>query len=107
MTGTTSRIIHSGRLPDSRKLSTTFKRLLLAGEIEVHQHRLDGLGANPGREGVLAIFVLRGEQLVFRQELVLLERGEARLDHDIALEIEDALELLQLHVEQQANAARE
>ncbi len=29
MTGTTSRIIHSGRLPDSRKLSTTFNRLMI------------------------------------------------------------------------------
>src|SRR6185369_9720110 len=39
--------------------------------------------------------------------LVLLERGEAWLDHDIALEIEDALKLLQLHVEKQADAARQ
>ena len=68
---------------------------------------LDRLGADPGREGVLAIFVLRGEQLVFGQQLVLLERGQARLDHHIALEIEDPLELLQLHVEQQADAARQ
>src|SRR3546814_2429862 len=35
----------------------------------------------------------------------LVERGQARLDHDIAFEIEYALELLELHVEQQANAA--
>ena len=46
------------------------------------------------------------EQLVLGQQLVLLERGQARLDDDIALEVEDALELLQLHVEQQADAAR-
>src|SRR6185437_2663445 len=44
---------------------------------------------------------------VFGQELVLLERSEARLNDHIALEIENPLELLQLHVEQQADAARQ
>src|SRR5690606_16001494 len=51
--------------------------------------------------------VLRVEQLVFGEKLVLLERGEARLGDDVALEVEHALELLQLHVEQQADAARQ
>jgi hypothetical protein len=70
-------------------------------------HLLDRLGADSGGEGVLAIFVLGVEQLVLGEELVLLERGQARLGDDVALEIEDALELLQLHVEQQADAARQ
>ena len=83
------------------------QRLALALEVEVHQHLLDRFGADAGGEGVLAIFVLRVEQLVLGQQLVLLERGQARLDDDVALEIEDALELLQLHVEQQADAARQ
>src|SRR5574338_452498 len=97
MTGMTSMIIHSGRLPDSRKLSTTFSRLMI----------FFGFGADSGGEGILAIFILCGEKLVFGQQLVLLERSQARLDHDVALEIEDSLELLQLHVEQQADAARQ
>ncbi len=62
---------------------------------------------DPGRESVFAIFVLRVEQLVFGQKLVLLKRGQARLDHHIALEIEDPLKLLELHVEQQADARRQ
>ena len=66
----------------------------------------DRFGADPGGEGVLAIFVLRREQLVLGQQLELLQRGQARLDDDIAFEIEHALELLELHVEQQADAAR-
>ncbi len=68
---------------------------------------LDRFGADPGGEGVLAIFVLRRQQFVLGQQLILLERGQARLDDDIALEIEDPLELLELHVEQQADAARQ
>ena len=67
---------------------------------------LDGLGADAGREGVLAILVLRGEELVLGQQLVFLKRGQARLDDYVGLEVEDPLELLQLHVEQQADAAR-
>ena len=94
----------SSDLVSASSLSSDF---LLALEVEVHQHDADGFGADPGGEGVLAIFVLRREQLVLGQQLVLLERGQARLDDDIALEVEDALELLQLHVEQQADAARQ
>ena len=94
----------SSDLVSASSLSSAF---LLALEVEVDQHLLDGLGADPGREGVLAIFVLRREELVLGQQLVLLERGQARLDHHVALEIEDALELLELHVEQQADAARQ
>ena len=44
---------------------------------------------------------------LFGQELALLERGQARLDDDVVLEIEDALEVLQRHVEQQADARRQ
>ena len=94
----------SSDLVSASSLSSDF---LLAREVEVDQHLLDRLGADPGGEGVLAIFVLRREELVLGQQLVLLERGQARLDHDIALEIEDPLELLELHVEQQADAARQ
>src|SRR6202011_75463 len=35
------------------------------------------------------------------------ERGLPRLDNDVVLEIEDALEILERHVEQQADAARQ
>ncbi len=45
--------------------------------------------------------------LLLRQELTLLQRGEARLDDDVVLEIEDALEVLERHVQQQADARRQ
>ena len=60
-----------------------------------------------GGEAVVAVFVLRLIVLVFRQELTLLERRQARLDDDVVLEIEDALEVLQRHVEHQADARRQ
>src|SRR5512146_633892 len=63
--------------------------LALAFEVEIHEHDLDRFCADAGGEGVLAIFVLRVEKLVLGEELVLLERGEARLKNDIALEVED------------------
>ena len=78
---------------------------LFLHHVEAHQHMLDGFRADAGREGVLAIFVLEGQQLVFGQQLILLQRGQARLQNHIAFEIEDALQLLQLNVEQQADAA--
>src|SRR5439155_10144625 len=40
------------------------ERGTLTVEVEVHQHLLDGLGADTGRERVFAIFVLGGEELV-------------------------------------------
>ncbi len=70
----------SSDLVSASSLSSAFA---LALEVEVDQHLLDRLGADPGGEGVLAIFVLRVEQLVLGQELELLERGQARLDDDV------------------------
>src|SRR4029078_5319271 len=82
------------------------ENFLLTGEIELLEHDLDGFRAASAREAVLAIFVLGGEKFVFGEELVLLKGGQARLKNDIALEVEDALKLLELHVEQKADAAR-
>ena len=41
------------------------------------------------------------------QELVLLERGEAGLGDDVVLEVEDALDILERHVQQRADARRQ
>jgi hypothetical protein len=35
------------------------------------------------------------------------ERGQARIEHDVVLEIEDALDVLERHVEQERNAGRQ
>jgi hypothetical protein len=86
------------------KLSTTLRRLII---FLLDQHGAHGFGADIGGEGVLAIFVLRFEQFILGQQLILFERGQARLGDDVAFEVEYALELLQLHVEQQADAARQ
>ena len=45
--------------------------------------------------------------LFFREQLVFLERGQARLGDDVVFEIEDALDILQRHVEQRCDAARQ
>src|SRR5205807_9750597 len=41
------------------------------------------------------------------QQLPVLERRQSRLDDDVMLEIEDTLEILERHVEQQPDAARQ
>src|SRR3546814_20022144 len=51
---------------------------LFAFEIEAFEHDAHGLGADPGREGILAIFVLRFEQFVLGEELELLRSEERR-----------------------------
>ncbi len=53
------------------------------------------------------VLVLRLEILLFRQQLTVLQRGEARLQHDVVFEVQNALEILQRHVEQKADAARQ
>ena len=114
-------------LPEWRKASTIFRRLasflclmsesvsrhlgaqrrLELLEVETLEHLADRFGADHGGEGVLAVLVLRLQVLVFRQQLTVLERGEARLEHDVVFEVQDALEILQRHVEQKADARRQ
>ena len=76
-------------------------------QVERAQHVADRFGADLGGEAVVAVLVLRLEVLVLGQQLALLQRRQARLDHDVVFEIEDALEVLQRHVEQQPDAARQ
>ena len=77
-----------------------------AMRFQVHQLKkfADRFRADHGRERVLAIFVLRAHIFVFRQQLTLFERRQARVEDDIGLEVEDALKILERHVEQQADA---
>ena len=76
--------------------------------LEIHrfENLADRLRANHRREAILAIFVLGAQILVLREELTLLHRGEARIDHDVGFEIENSLEILERHVEQEADARR-
>ncbi len=74
------------------------------GKIHRPQNLADRLGADHGGEAVLPVFILGAEILVLVQELAILERGKSGIEDDIGLEIENALEVLQRHVEQQADA---
>src|SRR3546814_1830857 len=53
------------------------------------------------------MLVLRFHQLVFVEKPELGERRQAGFDDDIVFKIEDALKVLQRHVQQQANARRQ
>ena len=127
ITGTTSRIIHSGRLFDSMKASISFSRLtsfLRRASESVSRSSSRSRCFSSTRS--IADSIVRSAsapidavnwsspysscafmQLFFAEQLVQLQRRQAGLDDDVVLEIEDALEILQRHVEQQADAARQ
>ena len=78
--------------------------LAILGRSMADQDFADRFGADAGGEAVLAVLVERLVVLLFGQELLFLERRDARLDDDVVLEVENALEVLQRHVEQEADA---
>ena len=79
---------------------------VLSDLLQVHalQNLADRLRADHRGEAVLAVFVDRAQKIVLVQKLTILERREARVEHDVGFEIEDALEVLQRHVEQKPDA---
>ena len=74
------------------------------GQVHARQQLADGLGADAGREAVLAELLDRLVVGLLGEELLLLQRGRAGLGDDVVLEVEHALEVLERHVEQQADA---
>src|SRR6188508_3122476 len=91
-TGSTSRIIHSGLMPDLWKASSTFRRLAiflilvselvaagvdLLAEVEAAQQRTDAFRAHHRGE-VVAEFLDLGEVVVLGHELRALQRRHAR-----------------------------
>ena len=94
MTGMASWIIHSGWLPESRSISTVFRRLMMSfwrcfervdrsssrnleaelREVQAPQHLLDGFGAHV-RVELRAVLGAVLTVLLFGEELLLLERG--------------------------------
>ncbi len=76
-------------------------------EIERLEHFADRFRADHGGEAVGAVFVLGAQILLFGQQRAVLQRGQARLQHDVVLEIENPLEVLERHVEQKADPARQ
>ena len=75
-------------------------------DVDALQQLLDRLGAHLRLEAVLVLFTRLAEAL-FVQERVLFELGLARIDDDVGLEIEHALEVAQRDVEQVPDAARQ
>ena len=76
-------------------------------QIHIDQDFAHGLGADAGSEGVLAILVLRVHEFFFGKKLERLQRGQARLDDDIAFKVEHALHILERHVEDHRDARRQ
>src|ERR1019366_1534697 len=74
-------------------------------EIDAAEHLLDRLGANADVELILTELVLLGEQLILGQQLQQLQVRGAGFENDVALEIQDLLQLLESQVDHQADAA--
>src|SRR5665213_2619908 len=81
--------------------------LLLFRQIDRGEQLLHRLGADAGGERFLAELILRLDEVFLVEELVLLQIGQTRLGHDVGFEIENLLEILQRHVEQKPDAARQ
>jgi hypothetical protein len=75
-------------------------------QVERAQQRADAFGAHRGGEVVAELLDL-GEVVILGQQLGALERGEARVGHDIGFEVQHALDVAQRHVEHQAQARRQ
>jgi hypothetical protein len=76
------------------------------GKVARLQDRLDRFTAHAGDEVAFAVLVERFAILGFREELAALERGLARIDDDVVLVVDHALELAAAHVEHEADARR-
>ena len=87
------------------KLRAQFALHLL--KVDALEHFANCFSTDGGGEAVCAEFLLCLEVFILGQELTILERRETRLKHDVVFEVQDALEVLERHVEQQANAARQ
>ena len=125
-TGSTSRIIHSGLIPDLWNASSTLRRLaiflILVSEPVVssslrrpldlvrHVERLQELADafRAHRRGkVVAVLLELGEVVVLGQELRAVERREAGVGDDVRLEVQDALDVAQRHVEHHPHPRRQ
>ena len=75
-------------------------------QVDRLQHLVDRLGAHAGVE-LVAVGLDRLQVLLVGHELAALERRHARIHHDESLEIQDALDLAQRHVQHEADAGRQ
>ena len=75
-------------------------------DVDAAQQLLDRLGAHL-RPELRPVVLTRLAILLFVEQLVLLQLRLARIDDDVGLEVEDALEIAQRDVQQMADAARQ
>ena len=82
---------------------------LLAQRVHVHllEHLEDGLAAHASLEFVVAVLLGELHVALLAQQLGFRQAGLLRIDDDVALAVEDLLEVLQRDVEHVADAARE
>ncbi len=80
---------------------------LLGFGVDRLQHLADRFGADADGEALLAVLIDGALVLFLADQLARLQRRQAGIDDDVVLEVEDAFEVLQRHVEQQADAARQ
>src|SRR6185312_2073444 len=76
-------------------------------DVDALQQLLDGLGAHLGGEGLLGVLVAQLAEPLLGEQLPLLDLRLTGIDDDVALEVEDALEVAQADVQEVADAARQ
>src|SRR5271170_3943239 len=122
MTGRIVRIIHSGLLPESRNALTTLRRLatfLRRASLAVAFISARSSSASlssvscPSSERTASApisalkaspYCSRASRYLRCEQLLVLQRRLTCVGDDVALEVQDLLELLQCHVEQGADA---
>ncbi|MNJ21592.1 hypothetical protein D3C77_159460 [compost metagenome] len=75
-------------------------------QVDSVQQLADSLGTHTGVEVITELFQ-RFEVLLIVEQLTFFQSGHARIDNDIALEVENALDITQGHVHQQADTGRQ
>ena len=76
-------------------------------KVDRREHVANRLGADPGAERVVAIFVDAGDVLILGKQLVRRQRRQSRFDDHVVLEVEDALDFLEGHIEERCDARRQ
>ena len=120
-------IIHSGRLPLSlegledlqalddllalglarRRAHLLAQRLAQRVDVDLLEHLEDGLAAHAGLELVVAVLLDELHVALFAEQLGLRQTRLLGVDDDVALAVEDLLEVLERDVEDVADAARQ
>ncbi len=75
-------------------------------EVDLGQQLVDALGAHQ-RDELVTVLGALGVVVVLAHDRELLERRHARVDDDVRLEVEHALDVAQRHVEHEAEARRQ